>query len=570
MVISRLPLFVAGGLLAAAALSTQWGERQDVAELSAETVEAREPGPLMRLVPGAVYTPLRTSAALESNASRPNVAESSAARTIVREQALLVLGAEGEAVGAARLELERGGVRAVFSDAAGRARLSITKESAGARVRVRAEGYSDQVVELDAQQSDPLVVTLERGGSFSGDVHWSNGRAAAAGTVVIAWQEQQRPTLDEVLRVRDGGYSQALRVARTDAHGRFHFDGVSSSAAYELGAIYEGGLALRRERQVHAGDGNLRLELRRVLGAALELVDADGGAPRASDGLFAGTAMWDPSDGRLAPCGLPEDAVEMAWLGGAELHRAADVGRDQYLLLYELLGDAPAAEAESSFSIQVPGYRPIWTRFELEPVSSELRVRQLPLERVAERWAPFEFALEGVDGWFAERTRAEDSPFAVLRLRDLDSSADFEAALRPTRDGRWHFDAIPCGRYELSITLRDWSSVIPGASEAPLVVDIGEHGGVASLALEGRGAGEVLVSQADGSDYEGELVLCVKQGDPIRYLRFKRAPYVLGGLEEGEYEVSVASLGAQLTKEPTSSSLLLAADTVSVCLIHLP
>jgi len=570
VVVSRLHLFVVGGLVAALALTSQWNDREVAGELDAPQAAVREPGPLMRLVPGAVYSPLRERVAVESGTAAQSSIGDDVTRAVVREQALLVLGSLGEPVGAARLEFERGGVRPAYSDSAGRAQLSITKASSGTRILVRAEGYADAVIELGEHQADPLVVNLEHGGVLSGDVRWSNGLSASADTVVLAWREQQQPSLQEILRVRDGGFSPALRVARTDAHGRFHFDGMASSASFALGAIRDGGLALQRVREARAGDGNLSLELQRVLGAAIELVDAAGGALRTNDGLFGSSAMWDPNDGRFAPRALPEDSIEFAWLGGAELHRAASLGRDQYLLLYEVFGDAPFAQAESSFSIQVPGYRPVWTRFELEPVSSALRVRELPLERVTDRWATLELSLEGVEGWLTARTRVEESAFAVLRLRAVDTDADIEAALRPTLDGRWRFDEVPCGRYELSIALCDWSSVIPSRDAAPLVVDIGEQGATARLSLAGRGAGEVFVARADGSDYEGELVLRVKQGDPIRYLRFKCAPYVLGGLEEGEYEVSVASIGMQLAEEAESSQLLLAADTLSVCLVHLP
>ena len=562
--ISRLQLALAGGLIAALAILSQLRETNDSPALEPPSFTVPETSVLMRLVPGAVYRP----AAERRNVEVETLRRLDGASTLALEQVVLVRGSRGESIGAARLECE--GARAVFSDGEGRARVELAQSAESIRLRVCAAGYCDAVVELAELVDEPLVVTLADGGHLSGRVRWADGSVAQQDTSVLAWRFGRRPSAEEVLRVRAGGSSPDLRVARTDAQGRFRFDGVDAMNAYELGAVRDGGLALRRERDARAGDSDLELVLEPIVGAALELVDAAGGAPRAGENLFAGMAMWDPSDPHFAPCAMPEGGIELAWLGGSDLQRLAAGGRDRYVMLYRVHENAPASQPEGSFSIAVPGYEPIWTRFPLEPLSGELTVRELELTGRTDRFASLDFSIDGAAGWISARGRADQRAFGLLRLKGIDAFVEYEAALSSNADGRWMLDGIPCGRYELSLELRDWSSVLPARDAQPVIVEVDADGGSARLSLAGRGAGEILVAQADGSDYEGELVLRVKQGEPVRYVSFQSAPYVIGGLEEGEYEVTVERCGAHAAAGAPSAQLWLTADTVSVCMIHLP
>lgn len=560
--ISRLQLALAGGLVGVILVVPQLGGSREAPALEAPKRTAPEASALMRLVPGAVYRPAEERRVVDAEP----LDQRGASAAVTQEQVVLVRGARGESIGAARVEPRVG--RTVFSAADGRARLELP---AGAtRIRVRAAGYSDAVVELEEVADEPLVVTLADGGLLAGRVRWADGSVAAANTSVLAWRAGQRPSPAEVLRVREGEFSKDLRVARTDSHGRFRFDGIDAASGHELGAVCDGGLALRRVRDARAGDTDVELVLEPIVGAALELFDAEGGPPRAGDALFAGMAMWDPSDPHFAPCVAPEGGIELAWIGGVELQQLAAGGRDRYVMLYNVHPSAPFVQPEGSFSIAVPGYEPIWTRFPLEPLSSRLAVRELALERRTERFSSLEFTLDGVEGWISARGRAEQQAFGLLRLKGVDAHVEFEAALAANAEGRWTLHGVPCGRYEVSLALRDWSSVLPARGADPVIVEIDEDGGAARLSLAGRGAGEILVAQADGSDYAGELVLRVQQGEPVRYVRFESAPYVLGGLEEGEYEVFVERYGAHAAAGAPSAQLWLTADTVSVCMIHLP
>ncbi|MCA8979837.1 MAG: hypothetical protein KDC14_07405 [Planctomycetes bacterium] len=557
------PLWILVAGVAAAILVLRLSEAPaDSIALEAPAPVVPEASVLMRLVPGAVYRP---------SSERKVVAKAAASResaSALHEQLVLVRGPRGESVAAARLE--SAAARPVFSDADGRARLELALSDEPTRLRVRAAGYCDAVVELARLSDAPIVVDLADGGRLEGIVRWADGAPARANTCVLAWRSARRPGADEVLRVRDGDFSPDLRVARTDALGRFHFDGVDAASELELSAVCEGGLVLRRARGVRAGDAEVELVLEPVVGAALELRDAEGGAPRAGESWFEGIAMWDPSDPRLAPCPLPEGGLELAWLGGSPLQQLVAGGRDRYVMLYRAHDEVPYVRPEGSFSISVPGYEPIWTRFPLEPISDAMTVRELGLVRRTDRFAALEFSLDGVEGWMSARGRADQQAFGLLRLKGVDAHVELEAALRSNPDGRWKLDGVPCGRYELSLALRDWSSVLPGPSAETVIVDVDEDGASAHLSLAGRGAGEILVARADGSDYAGELVLRVKQGDPVRYVRFAAAPYVIGGLEEGEYEVSVERVGAHAAAGAPSAQLWLTADTVSVCMIHLP
>lgn len=567
--ISRLQVSIVGALISAFAIYSYVGEQEQRPALGAPQQLDPQLSALARLVPGAAYRPISERSAARVDEPRTHVSAPESVDHDFHTQAILVLGPQGEAVGAARVELERGSSGAVFSDAAGRTSLQVADSTTGDRLHVRAVGYGDAVVDFEAPSMTPLVVQLAYGGSVSGGVQWSDGTAAQADTVVLAWRRGQTPALDEVLRVREGGRSAALQVARTDALGRFSLNGLQSEVDYELGALREGGLALRRLRDVRVGDTEVQLFMQHVVGAALELVDADGGALQTSDQLFSGTAMWDPNSRALDPVAMPQESVEFAWIGGRDLWTAARGGRDHYLMLYEQRDPNALEPAGGTFSIAVPGYQPAWTSFALKPLSDEWQTQELALLREQTCLAALEFVLEGAEGWLPTRHLAAQRTFGILRLQSLDHTSGFEIGLLPTDDGRWNFDAVPCGRYELSLTLRDWASVLPAPDAAPVIVDISPTGGSARLSAGNRGAGEIIIAQADGADYQGEVVIQISQGEPVSFLRFDRPPYVIGGLSEGEYEVSVQRVGATPAVGTPSAQLLLAANTVSACMIHL-
>jgi len=568
----RTPITVCAALLAITAVVSMAGDdgaQQGALELEAQHTPARGPG---RVVPGAVFRPLGDEHAQVPSSSGRTALARSAVDVAEGTRVVLVHGPHGEDISAALLEVEGVASRTVYTDAGGRARVALPladSEDGSARLRVQAAGYRTAVVPIAAADDVPLVVTLEAGGALSGSVLWSNGAAASAGTTVLCWPAGDRPSVDEVLRVRAGGQSDALRVAQTDASGRFRFEGLRLRRDYELGSCCDGGLAVERIHDAQVGASDLLLELEPVVGASLELAAADGAPLRTCEGLFGGPAVWDPADARIGSFHFPDGAAEFAWIGGRELWLASAGGRDRYLMLYKGAELDSLDVAEGTFSIDVPGYEPVWSRFPLEPLSSDLHTRALVLTPDVQCWSSLELELDGVEGWIGARQRVQSRALGTLRLQDPVTMKSFAVALQPSPDGRWSFDQIPCGRYSVSLALRDWSGVIPEVHEPPVFVDIDEQGGRVSLALTGRGAGEVLVASADGSDYEGELVLLVKHGGPARFIRFESAPYVLGGLKEGAYDVSVQRIGHAPANGTPGSELYLAANTVSACMIHL-
>ncbi len=526
-------------------------------------------GELTRLVPGAEYRPTRLAATNDERAAIDAPASEAAPRPARFE----VVGTRGEPVAAARLSWERDASRAVFTDAGGAAASELPADAEGARVRVSAEGYRTTVVELALADDGTQRIVLSDGGVLAGVVTRVSGAAAPEGTCVLAWPVGDTPDVVEVLRAREGGLTDALRVARTDAAGRFRFEGLERDAAFELAAVRDGEVATERLASARTGRVDLALELRPIVAAAVRLVDAEGGAPRASDGLFAGHSVWDPVEPDLHARHLPTDGVEVAWIGGAELADVARGGRDRYLMVYEPHGDAFARPANVTLSLRVPGYAPVWTSVPLERLDARLALRELPVERRAERWGHVDVAVTGAEGWIERSGEAKRRAFGLLRLVPEGDGETLSYALQPDPDGRWRVDGVPCGRYRVELALRDASGALPARGNEALVVDVAPEGAEVSLDLRGRGAGEVVVARADGSDYDGELVLLLRKGadgaGPVRFVRFEGAPYVFAGLEEGEYEVSVQTVGGMPAEGTPGSRMWLAENSLAACLIHL-
>lgn len=456
----------------------------------------------------------------------------------------------------------------VRSDEDGAARVRLQSSRPDARLAVEADGYRRSVRTLPASTPERLTVELAPGGTLTGVAQWADG-APAADATVLCWPQDDPPSENEVLRAREGGASGALWTVRTESDGAFRVAGLDPTARYALGACATGGATLARESDRRPGESGLVLRLEPLVAAALELVDEHGGPLRACEGMFDEAAVWDPDAPSLAPVFLPEDAPETAWIGGSELARFGRGGRDHYLMLYRVLG-GPDTGRHGTFSIRVPGYAAVWTQVALEPLSPELRAHRLRLDSLAERWGALALELTDAEGWLSTRLGADAESIGSLRLTQTESLERYEVALPPSDAPRWTLDGIPAGRYRVQLALRDWYGVLPADGSPELVVAVDEDGGRARLSLAGRGAGEVVVAAADGSDYDGELLLLVEQDGPRRFVSFRSAPYVLGGLEEGPYDVRVARAGSRRLASAPATRLWLAEGTVSACLVHLP
>lgn len=438
----------------------------------------------------------------------------------------------------------------------------------GLRVVAMHDEYASSARSVPEQLPAHVALTLRKAGSITGSVVWKVGGEPVVGARVFAYANGCTPRIDEIRDAISGSPRASLVIAETDDLGHYRFEGLEQSRRYSVRAVAEGGAMLKSRDGVRPTAAGIDLELVPFLGAVLHLRGPDGAPLRASRDLYGRGPVWAPRTPNLHPLPIvPPEFYLLTHPSSWDLKMGNS--RDALVLFTGGVGCEKSGSVR--YDVEVPGYQAIWADIELEPVGKKLPEYTVTAVPMTEEWGQLRIRCSGS---FADIVPDSTTNTLVGMLNLFCDGPTFKGSLfipiRKPCSGDHLVDGLPYGSYSGSFESEDWPETRPRRGHV-LGFSVGAHEATVDLEFPHVGSIEVELVDAHGDSYEGEATLRpYTKGGSTAFYSFRRAPYVLDGIEPGHYKIAVERIaGIDVERIPRTDVEVKPADLASVA-IHLP
>lgn len=344
---------------------------------------------------------------------------------------------------------------------------------------------------------------------------------------VVLWKKGTTPDCEDLASARS--HAGPVRVVQATEEGSFVFEGLAADGRYELCAGGARHMSLPMARTVTPGDGPLLLELARVKGLRIELVDSHGAPPQALPLLVKRGLILSGSALTLRGAELVPWEQELAGVPGTGC--AARSSPFQRLLVLRGPAEFLSLGPITSY-IEIPGYAVESPTFWAHVVNDQLATQRIVLRQLASGWGTLELELVGL-GDSIRPHLSDDADLGELMIA-YDDGVDFSLPVRGGAELR-RFDGLPQGNLR-------WSYRSPHAFAWPrdrgtLALRIGSEPCRSIVDLSQSGA---LHVRFDASTTPEPLpfvstTLANPNGKDLLSLEAARLPWTALVVEPGEY-----------------------------------
>lgn len=411
-----------------------------------------------------------------------------------------------------------------------------------------ASGYATLEQAIGMPVPDATVLTLVPESTIAGRVVTIGGDGLP-GATVLAWSSEYARA-DGEAGVRALAGDARLPIATSGSDGSFEIRGLDPSRSYIVAA---GGRGLANSEPVSVAQlpaTEVVITLVPIFGALIRRMDAEGKAIHVAEGYH-----WEGAsiarDGIGAARAIQPRSIGVA-LAGLDLPARTHPSETVHLFMsnqnVDAIGPLHATE-------DIPGYEPANFEFlALRAVDGEVPVYECVFEPYVEGFGALHLELVGADDWHLQ-PQGRLATWATLSLVDQ----EFGDPARPVSfnipefRGSYTLEDIPFGEYLVRFGLRDSDFVHPehgsdnrlvrvSGSPSKVVIDVGRLGAVEFDVFNADGsahAGQfrVIIGENAGFDDDGKLKITLMGGA----IGFRRAPYIVSGLTEGQYTAYVTT-----------------------------
>jgi len=439
------------------------------------------------------------------------------------------------------------------------------------RLLAEKEGHASSTTYLGPSSSTPKRITLVLGigSSISGTVIYPDGESAGEGIGVLAWPSSLLAP-DYVAADSIANGHSCPRSTTTNHDGSFIINDLKSGQKYALIAGGAGLGTLRDQYGYTTGTTDARLVVAPLYSAVLRLQDSHGQAVIIPRGLkeefylkidnqldeyrrvYPGSSLgW-----RLALPPAPEDdsEIRLVYSGPSALKSIDSVGP----IFIEV--SLPGYESEHSMCsiTRADG----WARPQLVALQREegnlgrLVVHFRGLSALDRAW--INPAMKMGDLFLIPQERSSMVP----QYGGQTAHGFFEYTLQDAYSGQQAVDGIPYGIYEVKVFFRNGGFRLPADDRDPAIVVVDSPENELYIECADLGELEIKVFDVLGQPYCENLTFDLGEGE-VEYLptgemqvvigggiAFTRPPYVVKGLEPGNYHVFISRPNWAMGQEP--------------------
>lgn len=392
--------------------------------------------------------------------------------------------------------------------------------------------------------SAPGSVILLRVGAaetIRGKVIDRQGNMVTSRPWILGHPDGSPPTKTQVHHaMRAAAPAGPAALTRADAEGSFVLQGLRPGVPYTLWVGGPGHGTPEPLRGVLAGTQDLAFEVSRTFAAHIHFLDARDGRPVRTDARLWGPGSpmwtWDPDD--VSSIGADSLVAVLLGVPLEFTERRLTEGRATVLLF------ADDQEAMKPVAIQVSaallGYEAKSASLTIPRYVGEISTVALYLDATTSAWGSVRITFQELG------TRRGDLCTQVqaignLWLAPLRSGGAFAVPLGWFDGEELSLDGVPDDDYRITLSTQGgFAGFLPRTG--PMIPVRGEPTQVV-FDLGAAAELELLVVASDGGLYSGELAIHLGRADSSagggEFLSFRSAPYVLQGLLERSYTVTV-------------------------------
>jgi hypothetical protein len=290
---------------------------------------------------------------------------------------------------------------------------------------------------------------------------------------------------------------------------------------------------------VKPGEDAITIKLSAFVAAQLHLREPGGRPLQVSPDAYGRGMSWTAENSSWSV--LPDTPPEFLLLVDEAFWDARPVHPHDPLLLF--VGEAEhGTDLRVQYDVEVPGYQPAWSEVLLRPVSRTVPAYDVVIEPLSSRWGSL---LIRCSGTFADIVPDSTTNALIGSLRmTCHAERGDSMVVIPVRKpcaGEHVIDGLPYGEYTGVFVRRDWVPTNQ-RGEPPIAFTIGQSRAEVFLEVADVGALRIELSDSAGARYTGEATFRARKGNSDAYFTYRRAPYVLDGLEPGEYTVVLERL----------------------------
>lgn len=451
------------------------------------------------------------------------------------------------------------------TDATGSIQLGFISHE-GWALRAEKDGYAPVVRLLPSPFPTSMVLRLWRSGAITGQVSWKDTGIPVPGATVLAFRDGHEPRASEIRQALSASPIHTVQVAVADEVGRYRIDGCAVGHRYTVRAATQGGVTEKALCGVRPDSDGDDLELSGFYGAVLHLHDMSGHELKTSPDFFGRGPSVSSIDVTLTPVSvIPPEFYVLTGERYNELELLHS--RDPLVLLSSPRHGGRAGPVR--FQVEVPGYEAIWTDVEVAAVEATLPEYGVAAKALAGQWGRLRIQCAGT---FADVVPDSTTGLFVgtlqLRVADAAGGGALFIPIRKPCFGEHLISGIPFGSYTGVFVSGEWT---PIASTRDRIVAFRIAESDASIALDSQDVGAVEVTLVDEWEeaYEGEAVFRIYRPGGDAYYSFRRAPFVLDGLEPGTYKLALERAPGVLPSRVARAEVRVAVGDVTPVTLHL-
>lgn len=388
---------------------------------------------------------------------------------------------------------------------------------------------------------DDLVLRLEGSSTIRGRVQWTDGTSAGEGLDVLAIPPR---IADDPMRATRECLFAHPAVARTltRADGTFELRDTRGSDPYLLIAGGRGLIVPEFPVAVRSGTVDAVVTIGAVFGIRVLFTEADGTPAHLGPVWQTRGTPWSCTFENQG-CAPISSAEVLARVAGIDSESLGQTDAELTFLFACPTRSTPAASAV--LRGRPPGYAPYIGEV---PLAVGIAPHVCVLERTSPGFGTVELVLEDHDDAVTSRLDA----VGAVHFEAESSGERFKLPVFEGPRATTRFDDVPFGAYRVRFERAPGLTTFPPADQSALTTTVGPVPARIEIGALPRNALEIDVRSRDGTPWTGTLSLLIGRRPPKelgegrssvsgRVVDFLRAPYLLTGIDPGNYTVLVTS-----------------------------